>query len=175
MRKTIAFILIALLFLPLAACGKQTQAGATSKSGGNGEEIPNPFIDCDTLADASAIAGFDVIVPETIGDYNEQTIRAIKDEMIDVVYHNGEKEICIRKAKGVDEISGVYSKYNEESTAKVKEVDVTMKGNNGNINVATWTNGDYSYAIISEEGIDKAKITEIVKPLIDDEQDGDDQ
>ena len=53
----------------------------------------------------------------------------------------------IRKAVGTDDISGDYNEYKEENVVKVGELEVTEKGNDGNISVASWTDGTYSYSI----------------------------
>ena len=56
MKKLIAIILCGLTVYSLAAC---TSKNAT---GGNAE-IPNPFVDCATLADAAKLTGFDKTFP----------------------------------------------------------------------------------------------------------------
>ena len=40
-------------------------------------EIPNPFIDCDSLEDAKKIAGFEIRVPDAIDGYSDRFIQAI--------------------------------------------------------------------------------------------------
>ena len=77
MKKLITMILCVLTVCSLAACG--------SKSASNGNnEIPNPFIDCNTLEDAAKIAGFDITVPDAIDEYTDRTIQAVDKDLIQV-------------------------------------------------------------------------------------------
>lgn len=104
-------------------------------------------MDCDTLADAAALAGFDIIVPDSVEGYEERAITAIENDMIQVLYLHGDDEICVRKAAGDEDCSGDYNAYSEEKTVTVGDREVTLRGNNGKVMVAVWTEGGYSYSI----------------------------
>lgn len=114
---------------------------------GDNTQIPNPFTDCDTLADAAALAGFDIIVPDSVDGYEERAITAAENDMIQVLYLHGDDEICVRKAAGEEDCSGDYNECSEEKTVTVGDREVTMRGNNGKVMVAVWTEGGYSYSI----------------------------
>lgn len=114
---------------------------------GENTQIPNPFVDCDTLADAAALVGFDIIVPDSVEGYEDRAITAIENEMIQVMYLHGEDEICVRKAATEEDCSGDYNEYVEEKTVTVGDREVTLRGNNGKVMVAVWTEGSYSYSI----------------------------
>ena len=114
---------------------------------GDNTQIPNPFTDCDTLADAAALAGYGIIVPDSVDGYEERAITAVENDMIQVMYLHGDDEICVRKAVGEEECSGDYNAYSEEKTVTVGEKEVTLRGNNGKVMVAVWTEGGYSYSI----------------------------
>ena len=109
------------------------------------------------MDEASKIAGFNLSVPATYGDYKKQVIQAIEDDMIEVIYFNDtdNEGLRIRKAKGTDDISGDYNEYKNVETVKVGDYDVTEKSDGKNIFVATWTDGTYSYAI----DIDRAELS----------------
>lgn len=122
-------------------------------------EIENPFTDYTSMDEAAAAAGFSLTVPDTMNNYSDRIIRAMTSEdtasMIEVIYCNGnenedtdvENEIRIRKAYGTEDISGDYTEYSESSTVMVENIPVSVKGDNGKIRLATWTNGDYTYSI----------------------------
>lgn len=122
-------------------------------------EIENPFTDYTSIDEAAAATGFSLAVPDTMNNYSDRIIRAMTGEdtvsMIEVIYCNGnenedtdvENEIRIRKAYGTEDISGDYTEYSESSTVMVENIPVSVKGNNGKIRLATWTNGDYTYSI----------------------------
>ena len=148
-------LLMSVLCLAIIACGKkeetkQETAETTNVIQKESTQIPNPFVEVKNLDEASKIAGFTLEVPETYEDYKQQVIQAIENDMIEVIYleeESGYEGLRIRKAKGTDDISGDYKEYRNVETVKVGDYDVTEKGDEGNIFIATWTDGTYSYAI----------------------------
>lgn len=156
-------LLMSLLCLTIVACGKKEEAKQETAEITNVAQeqdygVPNPYEIVDTLDEASKIAGFNLSVPATYGDYKKQVIQAIEDDMIEVIYFEEESEnegLRIRKAKGTDDISGDYNEYKNVETVKVGDYDVTEKSDGKNIFVATWTDGTYSYAI----DIDRAELS----------------
>ncbi|EUB39155.1 DUF4367 domain-containing protein [Fusobacterium sp. CM1] len=155
-------LLISVLCLAIIACGKKEEAQqeatqATETIQGQSTEVPNPFIEAKNLEEASKIAGFTLSVPANYEDYKKQTIQAIENDMIEVIYFNDtdNEGLRIRKAKGTDDISGDYNEYKNVETVKVGDYDVTEKSDGKNIFVATWTDGTYSYAI----DIDRAELS----------------
>ena len=155
-------LLISVLCLAIIACGKKEEAQqeaiqATETTQGQSTEVPNPFIEAKNLEEASKIAGFTLSVPANYEDYKKQTIQAIENDMIEVIYFNDtdNEGLRIRKAKGTDDISGDYNEYKNVETVKVGDYDVTEKSDGKNIFVATWTDGTYSYAI----DIDRAELS----------------
>lgn len=173
-KKVTLMILCAATMLSMAACGdnedktigaetaSQTVAESEEKiptdgaaattttediAIGDNTQIPNPFIDCETLADAAALAGFDIIVPDSVDGYEERAVTAVENDMIQVMYLHGDDEICVRKAAGDEDCSGDYNEYSEEKTVTVGEKEVTLRGNNGKVMVAVWSEGGYSYSI----------------------------
>ncbi|MEA4813954.1 MAG: hypothetical protein VB112_03460 [Oscillospiraceae bacterium] len=158
-KKIFALALCTLMALSLAACGQsgqntETSSGTTSSdtnksTSGDRAQIPNPFIDCETVEDAEKVAGFDITVPEDISEgYDLDYISAIKNNLLQINYKDKDgNEILLRKGAGSDDISGDYNEYAENNTVSVGDLSVTMRGNSGTVSVATWTSGDYTYAI----------------------------
>lgn len=172
-KKVTLMILCAAAMLSMAACGDKEEKsigaetagqtvveneekiptdGATTTTTeeilvGDNTQIPNPFTDCDTLADAAVLAGFDIIVPDSVDGYEERAITAMENDMIQVLYLHGDDQICVRKAAGEEECSGDYNVYSEEKTVTAGDREITLRGNNGKVMVAVWTEGGYSYSI----------------------------
>lgn len=155
-------LLMLLLCLAIVACGKKEEvkeevAQATEASQPADVGVPNPFEIVDTLDEAAKIAGFSLEVPTEYADYKTVLIQVIEDDMIEVIYFDDVEKthegLRVRKAKGSDDISGDYNEYKEENLVKVGELEVTEKGNDGNISIATWTDGTYSYSINVDEAI----------------------
>lgn len=164
MKKIIAVMLCAAMMISMAACQKneenKTDENISSQSS---VEIKNPFVGYDTIADAEKITGFGFTVPETIENYGNAQISVMNNEMIQVIFKNENGDmITFRKAKGSDDISGDYNNYTEEKLITVDEKSVTVKGNEGKINLAVWTEDDFTYSV-SASGIPEEEITEFVK------------
>ena len=167
-------LLMSLLCLTIVACGKKEEAKQETAEITNVAQeqdygVPNPYEIVDTLDEASKIAGFNLSVPATYGDYKKQVIQAIEDDMIEVIYYdeNSEHEgLRIRKAKGTDDISGDYNEYKDVETVKVGDFEIIEKGSEGNISVATWNDGTYSYAIdVAEASLTKDTIANLVSNI----------
>ena len=167
-------LLMLLLCLAVVSCGKTDEVtdevteASTTQTQDYG--VPNPFEIVDTLDEAAKIAGFSLEAPTEYADYKSIVIQAIADDMIEVIYFDVEKThegLRIRKAVGTDDISGDYNEYKEENIVKVGNLEVTEKGNDGNISVASWTDGTYSYSINVDEALlnanDIAKLVETIK------------
>ena len=167
-------LFMSVLCLALVACGKkeeakQETAETTNVTQKESTQIPNPFVEVKNLDEASKIAGFSLEVPETYEDYKKQVIQAIENDMIEVIYYdeNSEHEgLRIRKAKGTDDISGDYNEYKDVETVKVGDFEIIEKGSEGNISVATWNDGTYSYAIdVAEASLTKDTIANLVSNI----------
>lgn len=162
MKKLFTIILCAIMVLSFTACSRKS----------DNTQIPNPFLDCKTIKDAEEIAGFKVTAPEEIPEgYTESVIQAIKGDLVQIIYKNGENEITFRQAKKGKEskdISGDYNKYDETHTIIIGDLEVVMKGNGGKVSNALWTNGDSIFSITvtpGEAGIDKTDMIHMIESI----------
>lgn len=193
MKKMIALALSAVMALSLVACGDKENPvddntnivgddpatwGPTSDSEQKSDvEIPDPFSECGSLEEAAQNAGFSFDVPEAVDGYAQRIIRTMADEdgstMVEVIYQNeidenentdSADEIRMRKANGDEDISGDYTEYSETSSLTVGNIQVTVKGEHGNINLATWTDNGYTYSIgvYSETGITAEEMSDFI-------------
>ncbi|WP_432628388.1 hypothetical protein [Brotaphodocola sp.] len=154
--------------------------------------MPNPFTDHTSLADAQTAAGFSIKVPEAVQGVSANVFRTLGNEMIEVIYlrdydaKNGQEDATadnstsetscteiarIRKGlydKNSDtdsaDISGDYNTYSETSTSKIGTREVTMKGDNGMVKTAIWTDGGYAYSI-STDGISVDEISALIADI----------
>lgn len=135
--------------------------------------IANPFIECKSMDEAAKAAGFDMTAPDSIEDYEEKTVQVMEGDstnsaMIEVIYSDGkDNEICVRKAKGNDSISGDYEEYAQKKLVDVGDVKVTMKGTKNFVNVAEWTEDGYTYSIgaYGSSGLSVAYMTGLVSEI----------
>lgn len=156
MKKRIKNIFImSILCSIFFACGKKEEnkqniMATENVTQNQNVDATNPFIEVKTLDEASKIAGFTLSAPESFEEYKKIVIQAIENDMIEIIYLDEETDfegLRIRKAKGTDDISGDYNEYKNIEIVKVRDYEVTEKSDGGNIFVATWTDGTYSYAI----------------------------
>lgn len=151
MKKWMVFMLCAVMALSFTACGAPSSSGETEVS--STAEHPNPFTTCQTPEEAAALAGFSITLPDSISGFDTRVIRASKDTMIEVIYQNETGEIRIRKAPGSDDISGDYTAYTESRNVTVDELQVTLKGADGNVSLAIWSNGEYAFSARFSEAL----------------------
>ena len=126
----------------------------------------NPFTDYDTLEEAVKATGIEMSVPDSIAGYTKRRVCVMFSDMIEVSYLNdaGEDEYVIRKAKGTDDPSGDYNEYAETNELVVGDNTVTVKGNDGKVSLAVWTDGTYAYSVmVVNSGISQAETEEIIK------------
>lgn len=168
MKKIIAFVLCFIFIFSLTACNSgSNEAEDTPAPERETVQLSNPFQECQSLEEASELAGFEISVPDAVGEYSERIIRVISNEMIEVLYSKPESDsrIAIRKATGSKEISGDYNQYKVTNEAAVGELQVTMKGNDTNVSVAIWTNGNYSFSVSSTDSMDISTMEELISSI----------
>lgn len=75
----------ALLAVSLAACSQPAAPDAASTpdtAASDTTQIPNPWADCATLADAAALTGYDFTVPDSVDGYTDISITVLTDEQL---------------------------------------------------------------------------------------------
>ena len=112
-------------------------------------QIPNPFVECATLAEAQAQAGFSLTLPDSC---TPEHISVLSDQMIQVLCDGG---LTIRKGTGQEDISGDYTDYPQVDTVSNHGTEITLKGDGETVKVAVWTGEDYTYAIQSDSGLSR--------------------
>lgn len=164
MKRLFAVMMMLLTILPLAACGNSTDSADNAETDIIG--MPNPFTDFDTLAGAEKQTGFYITLPDAIGSSDNKIYRAMNDEMIEVIYVNGEDETGrVRKARGSEDISGDYNEYAETETVSVGGIDVLLKGDAGLVKLAVWTNDGYTYSVSAEAGLTADEMSALVSGI----------
>ena len=179
MKKLLIFTVTAAMLLSLAACAQSAKPAAKPEKPAQTEQaettdtenvqIPNPWTDYDSKDDAAQAAGFDLTVPDEISGCSEKSYRVLSadgDVMFEIIYASGGDETArIRKVPGADDVSGNYNEYAETETVDVGGVRVTMKGENGLVKLAVWTNGDYSYVLSVESGLSQNDMAALVSNI----------
>ena len=191
MEKYIAVILSFVMALAIVGCSGNADApaptthkgdtsypadgtvnpGSDPKTWGSAEDgeniqIPNPWQECTSLEEAGKLAGFSFTAPQTVDGYTERYIAAIENEIAQVIFSNGnDSELYFRKGVGGDDISGDCNTYTTIEEQTVDGHTVLCKGNDGMIYTATWTDGEYSYAVMCDAGMSVGQLTAWVEAL----------
>lgn len=163
MKKVLALGLCAVMAVSLAACGNNA-----GKTAGDGDKvrIPNPFTEYQTLEEAVKDAGFTINLPEAIEGFDSRVFRFNKDdELLEIVYENGDGTITFRKSSGEGDISGDYNEFSEKNDVDVDGLTVTMKGDDGKVNLATWSKDGYAYSIDCTTAVEKVTMTDYIKAV----------
>lgn len=126
---------------------------------------PNPFIDCNTLSDASKIAGFSLKTPDSVNGCPLSIIQAIDSSLIQAIYQDSKDEIFVRKAAGNKDVSGDYNVYSSIKTVKIKKIKAELRGDGSKIYTAIWTRNNHSYSISSQSGLSRNKILKLIQKI----------
>lgn len=162
--RSILTLSLFLALLALTACG----------AGGQPAEEPsayaaNPWVDCASLEEAADLAGFSLAVPDRIEGYPNVFLQAVENDMIQVFYctkdpgAEGGSRVLIRKGVGTEDISGDYGQYAEEETVGMHGVDVSVKGEDGLVHTAIWTQAGYAYSISADDGLSRETVEGLVE------------
>ena len=129
--------------------------------------MPNPFMDNATLEEAEKNAGFSIQVPDQISGVSAAAFRNLGQKMLEVIYYNGEQEVArIRKSHENADNSGNYVGYAEIQNKKISDRDVTLKGNDGKVVLAIWSDGAYSYSIsLGEQGVSLDEMKTLIEAV----------
>lgn len=114
--------------------------------------VASPYQEVNSLQEASEIAGFDIKVPDSVGEYTNLLVNVIDGNVIEVRYLSSDRQktgFYIRKSRGTDDISGDSNVYSLNITESIAGKDVNLKGNKENWSVATWTEDGFSYALVA--------------------------
>ena len=154
-----------------AASAEITQAAESTAAATDGTaETANPWIDVRDLKEALKETGVELKAPEEIGDFHLSHVQAIQDGGIVQVFYGGvadktETQALLRKAKSMEDISGDYTVYPEDRRVNETEGEVRLRGQDGRVYLATWQRGDYSYSLSLAQGMEEAKVMEVISKI----------
>ena len=154
-----------------AASAEITQAAESTAAATDGtEQAANPWIDVRDLKEALKETGVELKAPEKIGDFHLSHVQAIQDGGIVQVFYGSladqtETQALLRKAKSMEDISGDYTVYPEDRRVSDSEGEVRLRGQDGRVYLATWQRGDYAYSLSLAQGMEEAKVMEVIAEI----------
>ena len=155
MKKVVSIILLSLISSTIfIGCGKQNMEQEKTQTS-QITMIGNPWSDWNTIEEAESAVCFSFGLPEVIADsFKAASIRTLNNKLIEVVYRDGDYEVCIRKQEGEGEdISGDYNKYETctEETYNGGTITSYSNSNNHAVKQIISYNG-YSWSLVALNG-----------------------
>ena len=154
-----------------AASAEITQAAESTAAATDGtEQAANPWIDVRDLKEALKETGVELKAPEKIGDFHLSHVQAIQDGGIVQVFYGSladqtETQALLRKAKSMEDISGDYTVYPEDRRVDAAGGELRLRGQDGRVYLATWQRGDYAYSLSLAQGMEEAKVMEVIAEI----------
>ena len=153
-----------------------TQAGAEAAAEAateeepeeTGTQIPNPYVDYESLEEACEAAGVSLRLPDSIEGYERIDYQAIDGQMVNVIYTAADGSmLLIRKAKGSEDISGDYNEYEHNSEQTINDIDVQVRGDGDTLSAAVWYDNGEAYSMTVDQPMEKDRGLELLQQLID--------
>lgn len=131
MKRSISIILscLSILFLAAGCAAEEPQTTQAPPMA----QIANPWSDWASLPETESAVGFSFGIPETIADcYTADTFRTLNQELMEVIYRDGNDKIIVRKQQGEGmDISGDYTQYETCQELTQNGASVTLWHNSG--------------------------------------------
>jgi len=119
-----------------------------------------------SAVELSEMVGFDVVdVPSLMSASDKTTYMALGKELAEIKYNSGSQTVTFRKSAKMDDNSGDYNSYSTVKVITVNMDSVTLKGNDGNYNLAVWSKGEYSYSLHFTEMVTEEAVKQIVEEI----------
>ena len=153
------------------ASAEITQAAESTAAATDGTaQTANPWIDVRDLKEALKETGVELKAPEKLGDFHLSHVQAIQDGGIVQAFYGSladqtETQALLRKAKSMEDISGDYTVYPEDRRVSDSEGEVRLRGQDGRVYLATWQRGDYAYSLSLAQGMEEAKVMEVIAEI----------
>jgi len=162
MKRRMISILMASVLLLTGCAGAGNETIVTEPLSGN-MQMGNPFADYADRGEAEKAAGFSIAVPQSLLEtYGTPVYRVMYDYLIEVRYQSETDDVCIRKAKAQEDISGDYTVYEQNQTVSIDGVNAELSGSDGLIFLAKWTQGEFSYSISVSQGTQQSEMEALV-------------
>ena len=148
---------------------EKAQETVEAESGENAENMigmPNPYTDHDSLKEAEEDAGFEIQIPEEIDGVKAEAFRNLDQELLEVIYLDGETEVArVRKGTGRENISGDYNEYSDVKDVDVNGKSVIIKGTKDGYVLAIWNDGEYAYSVSVEKPYTQEELIGLVEQV----------
>ncbi len=133
------------------------------KADEDGVQIPNPFVEYETVEDAKKVLAFNPKYPTSVpNEYKTEDISVMNNSMLQIIYKDMKgTQITYRMEQGFEDISGDYNVYSNVKDIKIGDLTVKVRLGDESSS-AVWTNNGYSYSIFVDKGNAEKEITDMI-------------
>ena len=158
-ERIISIVILALSMAVLAACGSPASGSNETVKDEEVVNMPNPWQETTDIEEAKKGSGIYLEASEEgtlLDGFAIKTYRYM-DDLLEVVYENGEDEMIVRlstKLSGID-LNGDYTEYSKEWDVSLNGLTVHCKGDGALVNCANADMEDLHIAVLyncGEEG-----------------------
>lgn len=126
----------------------------------------NSIVEVASIEELSKTVGFAITEPAVLPFESEQTIyTAYWTELAEITYMGEGQTAVFRKGVGTEDVSGEFFEFDAIDEISAGDITVTLKGNEDNYTLATWTDGHFAYSLSFSEGKSEMEWLKILQPL----------
>lgn len=121
-----------------------------------------------TPQEALAAAGIGAVLPAQLPEgFSLSECRVLDGEMVELAYTVGKSTVVLRSAAGTADLSD--ANYDAFSFTIAEEVNGVTRGYTGvsdkKLYLAVWVNGDHTYAVVAEDGLEATVMREFAEAI----------
>mgnify|MGYP000228563081 CR=1 FL=1 len=119
-------------------------------------ELPSPFTPCSSLEEMSSRLGFTVQLPASLADRSIKALNVLSGDTAQIDFADGS---LYRMARGKEDISGDYTRYDVRKSWRADGRRITARGEKDAYRSIIWNDGTYTYAYLTDTPLNRAEAT----------------
>lgn len=120
----------------------------------------------DSIADLADSLSYPLLLPAQVPEgYQLDGIRCLQGHLAEVSWQGDEGTLIYRMAPGNEDVSGDFTAYGWEDTLNAGTYTVTCKGEDGQVFLAVWNDGTYSFSLHASAGLTAEQVMTVIESL----------
>lgn len=126
--------------------------------------VNNPIEQQKNIEELRQVLPFELKAPTLMPKgYQADGVATINKVVAQIRYSKKGATIMYRMAQGTEDISGDNRQYASDEMQEVGEIKLRLRGEDGRVRVATWTDGTYTYSLFFSKAVHKEMAISIVE------------